>query len=182
MRKSLALLILVLSSNTAFAGDLRVTLADRGAITLNVPTGWIERVSRSKPDIPPTIHLLPKSGKSFEVLVTPIRKMPDNAKPATSETVRASVKKSADDAKSQAVEKEIVVVDFKGSSGFGSYFSATDRAPEPGGYKYLTQGIMVDGDVSVAFTILANGDPTPIVKQALEVIKTARLDRGESGK
>jgi hypothetical protein len=44
----------------------------------------------------------------------------------------------------------------RGESGMGYYFSATDRAPKPGEFKYLTQGILHIGELVASFTILSN--------------------------
>jgi hypothetical protein len=64
-------------------------------------------------------------------------------------------------------------VEFQGRSGPGFYFSATDRAPKPGEYKFLTQGIVRVGELSVTFTILTNDGQEAVVKQALEALKGA---------
>jgi hypothetical protein len=86
------------------------------------------------------------------------------------------VRRASDGPKAQAVERELPVVEFSGPSGFGAYFSATDRAPEPDGYKYLTQGMLAMGEVRVTFTVLVNGEPAPVVQQALETVKTMRRE------
>jgi hypothetical protein len=44
-----------------------------------------------------------------------------------------------------------IAQDLKGVTGLGFYFFATDRAPGPGEYKYLTQGIVRVGEISLAF-------------------------------
>jgi hypothetical protein len=49
--------------------------------------------------------------------------------------------KSAQSAKSQAVEETLRIVELRGSSDRGHYFSATDKAPGLGEYKLRTQGI-----------------------------------------
>jgi hypothetical protein len=64
----------------------------------------------------------------------------------------------------------------------GAYFSATDREPEPDGYKYLTQGILGLGDLKVTFTILVNGDPAPITEKALRMVKTMRRTSGRDAR
>ena len=62
-----------------------------------------------------------------------------------------------------------------GASGkTGYYFSATDRAPEPGGYKYLTQGVLGMHELRVAFTVLANGQSQEPTAQALELLRSLR--------
>jgi hypothetical protein len=57
--------------------------------------------------------------------------------------------------------------------GPGFYFSATDRAPKPDEYKFLTQGVVRVGELSVTFTILTNDGQDAVVKQALDALKSA---------
>jgi hypothetical protein len=52
-------------------------------------------------------------------------------------------------------------------------FSATDRAPEPGGYLYMTQGAAAVGDLLVPFTILTNAGQKETVRGALKMIAAA---------
>jgi hypothetical protein len=55
----------------------------------------------------------------------------------------------------------------------GFYFAATDRAPKPDEYKFLTQGVVRVGELSVTFTILTNDGQDAVVKQALDALKGA---------
>jgi hypothetical protein len=87
------------------------------------------------------------------------------------------VERSAQSAKAQAVERDVPVVEFQGRTGPGFYFSATDRAPKPGEFDSLTQGIVRVGELSVTFTILTNKGQDRIVKQAIEALKGAVQDR-----
>ena len=60
-----------------------------------------------------------------------------------------------------------------GASGPGYYFTATDRAPKAGEYKYLLQGMVKVSELVVTFTILTNAGQEPIAHQALSMIKSA---------
>ena len=75
--------------------------------------------------------------------------------------------------KSQAVEETLKIVELKGSSGRGYYFSATDKAPKPGEYKFMTQGILLVGELTVTFTILTNDNQKDTVNDALTMLRTA---------
>jgi hypothetical protein len=122
--------------------------------------------------MPPTITFSPGSGKPFQVLITPI--WPTATKGGTAfsrDEIRSRVERNAQVAKSQAVESELPLKEIQGRSGSGFYFSAADRAPKPGEYKFLTQGIILVGQLSVPFTILTNEGQELIVKQALNLIK-----------
>jgi hypothetical protein len=59
-------------------------------------------------------------------------------------------------------------------SGPGFYFSATDQAPRPGDYKFLTHGVLKAGGLAVSFTILTRDGQEQIVRDALAMLKTAR--------
>jgi len=59
----------------------------------------------------------------------------------------------------------------KVDGGTGYYFSATDRAPNPGEYKYLTQGMLPVGELVVTFTILSNDGGEAAVSAALTLLR-----------
>jgi hypothetical protein len=79
------------------------------------------------------------------------------------------------DALAQSVEMTIPVHELTGTDVHGFYFSATDRAPKPEEWKYLTQGMVNIDGAPFAFTILTNDGQEAIGKAALEVIRTASL-------
>src|SRR6266852_4027247 len=114
-------------------------LPEHGALTLLVPDGWTSEVKQPPNRLPPTIGLKPRSGMPFAVLVTAgwptgaASKIPDEA------TMRSEVAAAAKGAAAQSVEGVLPVQEIKGVDGAGFYFAATDRAPNPGEYKYLTQ-------------------------------------------
>ena len=151
----------------------RFTLPDHGRLVIHVPRDWKDRVRQPPDRMPPTITLAPGSGKPFQVLLTPIWPATADRPPQSKDDLRASVEQAARDALAKAVEKELPIVEFQGSSGTGFYFSATDRAPKPGEYKFMTQGSLGVGVLTVTFTILTNDDQQPIVEQALAALKTA---------
>ena len=76
----------------------------------------------------------------------------------------------------QAVEKSISIQDLKGPHAEGTYFSATDRAPKPGEFKYMTQGAMSVSGLPVTFTILTNDDSKSPESVALRMLRTARRE------
>ena len=156
--------------------ERRFALPDHGYFVIQVPRDWKGQVHQPPNRLPPTITLGPGAGKPFEVLMTPIWPATTDRSPQSREQIRASVEKAAQDAKAEAVEREIPVVEFQGRSGPGFYFSATDRAPKPGEYKFLTQGILRVRDLTVTFAILTNDAQQSVVKQALDSLKTEVQD------
>ncbi len=153
--------------------ERRYVLPDHGTFVVQVPRGWKSRLNQPPNRLPPTIVFGPAAGRPFQMLITPMWAAALNRPPQSGESIRAQVEKAAQNAKAQAVESEIPILEIQGRSGSGFYFSATDRAPEPGEYKYVTQGILLVSELTVPFTILTNDGQERIVRQGLELIKSA---------
>ncbi len=157
------------------SSERRYSLADGSVLVLSVPAGWNDEVRRGDARTLLTVALRPGSGPGFAVLVSPIRLAKQAAAAPVLEEIRRGVQSAADGARAQAVEKSIVAVELKGPAARGYYFSATDRAPKPGEFKYLTQGTLALGEIRVAFTILTNDGQRAVSDAALEMLRTARL-------
>jgi hypothetical protein len=148
-------------------------LPDHGTLALLVPNGWTDQLNQPPNRLPPTIKLKPRAGKQFEVLLTTVwpnslaNELPDET------AIRSEVAGAAKSAAPQSIEGVLPLQDIKGVAGRGYYFAATDRAPNPGEYKYLTQGIIRVGKISLAFTVLTNDGQEPVVQSALEMLRTA---------
>ena len=107
-------------------------------------------------------------------MVTPMWAVRPGVVMPVGEEIRSQVAKAAADAKAEAVEKTIPVLELQGDSGGGYYFSATDRAPKPGEYKYMTQGMIRIGELATTFTILSNDGAGSVVPDTLRSLKRAR--------
>lgn len=176
------LLFPILSVSIAMAGESPIRcypVSDKGRIQLNVPVSWTDQFQQASAYMPPTIVLSQKSGASWKALITPIGSIKKDNCALSEDEIRNQVKQSAKQASSQAVEKSIDVIELKGVSGSGYYFSATDRAPKPGEYKHLTQGIVPVGELLVTFTILSNEGHQNAVTEILAVLKTAKYVIGD---
>lgn len=153
--------------------DKRYPLPGQGYFQVKAPASWKDELRQPSKPVPPTILFGPGRGTAFALLVTPIwRPRPDIPLPAKAE-LRQRIERAAESARSQAVEKRIDVVEFQGSSGPGFYFSATDKAPKPGEYKHMTQGMLTVAELLVTFTILTNDGRDAIVRDALQMLKSA---------
>jgi hypothetical protein len=171
----LSLWCLTASANAQTSGtsERRIALPDHGALLIQIPRDWREHVRQPPNRLPPTIALEPASGKPFRVLITAMWPATKDRPPQSRDQIRAAVERAAQNARPQAVEAQLPVVEFQGRAGPGFYFSATDRAPKPGDYTFLTQGMLRIGELSVTFTILTNEGQESVVKQALDALKTA---------
>jgi hypothetical protein len=161
---------------SAMAADMRVALPERPALVIPLPVGWRGHVRRAAPNLPPTVLLSSITEKNFEIMVTPIWPVSPDAKPLTPEFLRAMVEAAAQKAKAQAVEKDLPVRDLSGQGLFGAYYSATDKAPKPGEYRNMTQGMVAVGELQVGFTVLSNGDAAAVNAPALQMLQSLRRD------
>lgn len=149
-------------------------LPEHGTLRLDVPQPWHVHVGYPDDGLPPTIAFHPPSGNAYRIMLTPIWPSRSAGVPSRMNEMRRTVQSAADSAKSQAVETEIAVRDFKGNSGEGFYFSATDRAPRAEEFKYMTQGMLRIGELSTSFTVLTNDPAGSIASDALRMLEGAR--------
>jgi hypothetical protein len=112
-------------------------------------------------------------GSPFKVLITTIWSAKGSSPLPNTDQLKQKVRESAEQVRPQAVEKVIEVKDLKGSAAVGYYFTATDRAPKPGEFKYMTQGMIRVGDLMVVFTVLTNDGQSKIIDEALAMMKSA---------
>lgn len=177
---------LVLASLALFAAmavqaaEVVVPLPDRDALVVQVPAGWKSEVMRPRPDMPPTIVLASPTPLGFQLMISTIGQ-PETSSAPHRDVLRRLVESAADRVAPQSVEQKLPVKALEGPGKFGYYFSATDRAPKPNEYTYLTQGALVFGDLRISFVLLANGKPEPITQQTLEVLKGLQRSKGKPG-
>jgi len=154
-------------------------LPDYGNLQLKVPTSWQDKISQPSNRPFPTITFIPRSGTSFQILLTPMWATRPGAVMPGSMEIKQSVERAAGNAKSQSVEKELPIKELKGTSVAGYYFSATDRAPKPGEFKYMTQGMLRLGELVLTFTVLTNEGAETVIHDALIMLKEAMHLQGK---
>ena len=175
LASSLSLLVLCAhAQGVGPTAERRYALSDRGFLALAVPAGWKQEVRQRDTTIPPTIIYGPDSGSAFQVLVTPIWPMKEGVPQPTPEAMKSSILRAIEGVKSQAVEKSIDAIELKGKTVHGYYFQVTDRAPKPGEYKYMAQGMVGLEEIRVTFTILTNDGHRAVTDAALAMIRDAR--------
>jgi hypothetical protein len=153
--------------------ERRYTLPGHGGLQMKVPASWKEEVKQQSDNLPPTITLTPANGDQFKIFITPFWKESEDAPDINDYIVHRMVERAADANQPNAVEKTLKLIYLDGSSGRGYYFSATDKAPEKGGYKFLTQGALLVDELVVSFTILTNDEKKEVESAGLEMIKSA---------
>lgn len=178
--RTLLMILLLALGGSALAqeknfGFRSYDLAKRGTLQLSVPRIWNDQLEPAKKKgAPAAIILTSDTGKDFNLRITPLW-----STLATPEddinTMRRAMAAAAEDAKTVSVESDVALQSLEGTAGSGYYFSVTDRAPKPGEFKFMTQGMLQVGKLVLGFTILSNEGAEPSVAQALTVLKTARL-------
>ncbi len=172
-------LLIITLGVTAYAAraaqteDRRFPLPDHGFLHLAVPADWQDQLRQPPERLPPTIAFRPRRGPAFDILITPIWPMRQDVAPSTAAQLRKMVEQTAEQMKPMAVEKHIEVVELRGTNGIGYYYVATDKAPKPGEYKYLTQGMLRVDSLLVTFTILTNDGQNDVVADALAMLRSA---------
>jgi hypothetical protein len=157
-------------------------LPGHGTLLLQVPAGWLDRLVQPPGDMPPTVTFSPRSGAAFEVLVTAGWPTKPGEPLMDRNELKRQVEMAADKAQPRSLEKVLVVKELAGLVCRGFYFSASDRAPKPGEYKYLTQGIARVRGVLLVFTVLSNDGQEAIVRAALDMVRGAGLHPDAPGR
>jgi hypothetical protein len=169
----LAFSIILCSSVLAADASVERTyaLSGHGALILHLPAGWDDQVRQHPGNFPPTIVLTGFEGTPFVVMITP-RWAGPGAEPdfGTPKSIHALVEKAAQAAEPESVGDRISIVTLGGGNGPGYYFSATDRDPKPGDFKYMTQGAVRVGELVCTFTILTNDDKSVAKNKTLSML------------
>ncbi|MES2609034.1 MAG: hypothetical protein V4679_02285 [Pseudomonadota bacterium] len=156
------------------AEELRVPMPGRDDLVIDLPAQWRAQVRRPHGELPPSVAISGSDAKALQMLLTPIWPVGSAPRPPTADELRGLVQAGATRAQPKAVESDLPLKDLGAPGKTGYYFSATDRAPEPDGYKHLTQGMLGMNELRVTFTVLVNGAPQEPTAQALELLRSLR--------
>jgi len=176
------LLLSLAAATTAVAAEgekKAFALPDNSKLELTIPAGWKDELKANpgskanQGSAPAAVTLTPRDGAPFEVVVQPVARQKPGASADTAIQMRHNVQQSADKVKPSAIEPYLAVEPLTGAPAPGYYFSATDREPKPNEFKYLTQGMLLVGDVVVSFSILTNDAQEKVRDQALAMLKSA---------
>src|SRR5688572_29517006 len=139
----LALSFVIATTAIAANGEKKVfPLPDKSSLVLTIPVGWKDELKENPGSAPASIVLSPPNGTPLQVVVTSVARQRPGASVETAIKMRLSVQQAADKVKPSAVEPYLPVEELPGAPAPGYYFSATDREPKTGEYKYLTQGML----------------------------------------
>lgn len=149
--------ILLIASDVLAAAQKRIRkypIPEHGTLELNVPSSWKDEMHKPQEKMPPTIIFNPAKGDDFQVLIAVLWGKPGGQDFNSLEKVRTFVEKDGQKLLPNAAEPNIVLQEIKGVNNAGYYYSITDKAPNPGEYRYMTRGAIGVGNLFLNFTIL----------------------------
>ncbi len=170
---ALAMLFGAGASAAEEAGLRRFELPNRDTLELNLPAGWVEHLEQPAGGGVPTIEIAVIAGGPRQVFVTP--EWPDPLAKEIRElpALRDAVRDMAERTQPQAVESYLEVRQLDGANGTGFYFAATDRNPGPEEFRFMNQGALQVGELTVWFTILSNEGQDTVAVEALAMLQAA---------
>lgn len=146
-----------------------------GVVSVEIPEGWSGSFSRSAIPEVATARFKPDSSDEPVIMITIIAAVPGSPfADATASSVEDIVSKSAARVAVTSVEGTLTVESFTGDTIFGSYFSATDRAPPEGEFKYLSEGVASFGSFAVTFTALSHTSPLEARSIMLGIVRSVK--------
>jgi hypothetical protein len=155
------------------AGLRRFELPNRDTLELTLPAGWVEHLEQPAGGGPPTIEISVIAGGPRQVFVTP--EWPDPLAKEIRElpALRDAIRDMAERTQSQAVEPYLEVRQLDGANGTGFYFAATDRNPGRDEFKFMQQGALQVGELTLWFTILTIEGQDTVAVEALAMLQVA---------
>jgi len=149
-------------------------IPDHGMLELNVPITWKDEIHKPQKDRPPTIIFSPKKGNDFQVLITVLWDTAGEQDFNSPSKVRTLVENDGQKILPKSVENRVVVQQIRGINNIGYFFSLTDKAPNPGEFRYITRGGIAVGNLLLNVTILYRVKDSPSVTNALSMLREAR--------
>ena len=184
LKPLLLTLALAATLPAAAAAELRVAIAGRPDLVLDLPEGWRHQLTRPGADAAPTLLLeSPKAG-DFRVEIVASASAPGTKPPtaaATAAELRRRVQAEADAEAPKAGEPKPVLLDLDASGKSGYFFSATEKSPGADGYEHLTQGALGIDELRIDFTIRSHGDPKAATDAALQMLRSVRRAPAAAG-
>jgi hypothetical protein len=166
----------LLAAGVAFATDAglkRYELPNSDTLELTLPAGWVDNVEQPAGGGPPTIEIAVAEGGPRQVFVTPEWADPTAQEVRELPALRDAIRDAAERTRPEAVEAYLEVRQLDGANGVGYYFAATDRDPGPDEFKFMSQGALQVGTLTVWFTILTNEGQDTVAVEALSMLQAA---------
>lgn len=176
LRHLLHALLLALAATAAGAGELRITMPTGKPLVFTVPDEWSAQTRPTRADQPHAARVIAADPKQLTILISSLVPADPDWPAATAEQLRARVGDSLGRVRAKAVEAEPSVQDLGLTNAHGYYFLVTDKDPRPGEFKYLLQGQIAQGQVTVIFSAFMNGDPAELAPKAVALLRSFRRE------
>jgi hypothetical protein len=147
---------------------------EHGTLELNVPIVWKGELHKPQENMPPTIIFNPAKGNDFQFMITVLWSKTGEQDFNGQGKVRPLVERDGRKLLPNAVETKIVLQEIKGVNNTGHFFSVTDKAPDPGEYRYMTRGAIGVGNLLLSVTLLHRVRDSQSVQDALSMLREAK--------
>lgn len=174
--RPIVLLAAALAAASAFADDAplrRYELPNQDTLEIALPAGWTDTLDQPAGGGPPTIEIAVAEGGPAQIFVTPKWAEPTDKEVRELPLLRDAVRELAEKIQSAAVEPYLEVRPLEGANGSGYYFTATEREPKADGFKFMNQGALQAGGLTLWFVILTNEGQDTVAVQALAMLQSA---------
>jgi hypothetical protein len=151
----------------------RYELPNHDTLELAMPAGWSDHLEEPQGGGPPTIEMAVTDGGPRQVFVRPEWADPTAKDVRELPQLRDAVRDLAERIQPEAVESYLEVRHIAGTNGVGFYFTATDRNPAPDEFKFMSQGALQAGSLTLWFTILTNEGQDTVAVEALAMLQGA---------
>lgn len=151
----------------------RYELPNRDTLELAMPAGWTDVLEQPAGGGPPTIEIVVAEGGAAQVFVTPKWAEPTDPDVRELPLLRDAVRALAEKMQPDAAEPYLEIRPLEGANGAGYYFTATEREPKSDGFKFMNQGALQAGSLTLWFVILTNEGQDTVAVQALAMLQSA---------
>jgi hypothetical protein len=151
----------------------RYRLPNHDTLELRLPVSWTDHFEQPAGGGPPTIEIAVVPDGAPQVFIRPEWDDPTTMEVRELPQLRDAVRDLAERTRPDAVESFLEVRDLAGANGVGYYFSATERSPRADGFKYMSQGALQVGRLTLWFTILTNDGQDTVAVEALAMLQAA---------
>ncbi len=149
-------------------------IPEHGTLELKVPASWKGELHKPQANMPPTIMFNPPKGNDFQVIITVLWSKTGEQGFNGREKVRTLMEKEGQKFLPDVVETRIELQEIQGFDHTGYYFTVTDKAPDPGEYRYMTEGAIGVGTLLLNTKILYRVKASESVKEALAALREAK--------
>lgn len=152
-------------------------LPRHGQLRLEVPADWqVKYVYSEDGRTPPSAHVFPLDGDSFEMTITAYWHDGMDEDIASVESLLRRVQQAGAEARASAglQTEPLEIKKFTGNDRRGFFYELNDPSAGRGEYAYLTQGAFSTGRIVLAFTILTHEQSSPEREACMEFLHKLR--------